>query len=134
GPHRHPRVAFCRSLEVPKSSAWFESDWARGTISYWKRSRLENGFLSLFCFTCVGAIGKASGGDSHAGGPTHLPIAGTDPVLCGTDPVLCSTTVIPSTRGDSTCCFVPSGQITVISSGRSALPRPIVTGSSDCDR
>ena len=39
-----------------------------------------------------------------------------------------------SSCADSTFCRVPSGHTTMTSSTRSALPRPKVSGNSDCER
>src|SRR5439155_25198229 len=44
---------------------------------------------------------------------------------------VCTTVVKPSTRTVSTFSSAPSGQMTVTASGRWALPKPTVTGSSD---
>ena len=46
----------------------------------------------------------------------------------------CSIIVVPSSFACATFCLPPPGQVISSSSNRSALPRPIVTGNSDCDR
>ncbi len=46
----------------------------------------------------------------------------------------CSTTVRPSSFALVTFCFSPPGQVISMSSKAVVLPRPMVTGNSDCEK